>query len=197
MNPPSASAMAARIDDFRADLLRFAVLQLRDRAAAEDAVQEAMLAALEGAPRFERRSQLKTWVFSILKHKIIDIIRRRSRETPWDAPLDEIREDVFGCLFDERGHWRKDDRPADWGDPARDFENARFWVVFEACLDHLPENAARVFMMREFLGFETGEICKELHISATNCWVVLHRARMNLRMCLEGNWFGTERESPC
>ena len=65
----------------------------------------------------------------------------------------------------------------------------QFWRVFDACLERLPSNTARVFMMREFLGFETDEICKELALSASNCWVILHRARMALRLCLESQWF--------
>lgn len=183
------------LENFRPDLLRFAVLQLRDAASAEDAVQETMLAALEGAAGFASRSQFKTWVFSILKHKIIDIIRRRCREPALTIDINEIPEADFEPLFDPRGHWNHDEQPADWGDPAQSFENARFWTVFEACLTHLPENTARVFMMREFLGFETTEICSELHITTANCWVVLHRARMRLRLCLEDEWFGVPKEA--
>lgn len=195
--PPAVPDIAGQLGSFRDDFLRFAVLQLRDRAAAEDAVQEAMLAALEAAPSFDHRSQLKTWVFSILKHKIIDIIRRRSREPLLEHSADEFPAGAFDPLFDERGFWQKDERPADWGDPAKSLENARFWVVFEACLDHLPKNTARIFMMREFLGLDTGEICKELAITPTNCWVVLHRARMSLRLCLEETWFDTGGKPSC
>jgi len=195
--PPAVPGIADQLDGFRADMLRFAVLQLRDRATAEDAVQEALLAALEGAPHFGQRSQLKTWVFSILKHKITDIIRRRSREPLLEHDADEFPGGMFDPLFDEQGYWQKAERPADWGDPAKSLENARFWAVFEACLDRLPENTARVFMMREFLGFDTGEICKELAITPTNCWVVLHRARMGLRLCLEESWFDTGGKPSC
>lgn len=184
----------AQLDGFRQDMLRFAVLQLRDLAAAEDAVQETMVAAIESADRFGQRAQLKTWVFSILKNKIIDIIRRRSRERVTEAQVDEISAGAFDALFDERGHWERENRPADWGDPHKNLENKQFWAVFEACLHRLPDTTSRVFMMREFLGFETEEICKELAISATNCWVVLHRARMSLRRCLETTWFGVGRK---
>jgi RNA polymerase sigma-70 factor (ECF subfamily) len=191
---PDMSGVWAQLDGFRDGMLRFALLQLRNRSVAEDAVQEAMLAALEGAQRFDSRSQLKTWVFSILKHKIIDIIRQRSREPLLDCATEELPEDAFDQLFSERGHWQKSERPSDWGDPAKSLENTRFWTVFEACLDHLPENTARIFMMREFLGLDTEEICKELEITPTNCWVILHRARMGLRLCLEETWFDTGRK---
>ncbi len=176
-------------------MLRFAKMQLRDEASAEDAVQESLMAAIEGAARFSERSQVKTWIFAILKHKIVDILRRRRREPPLETPLDEIPADAFDTLFDERGQWRDDERPANWGNPELTLESAQFWRIFDACLNRLPENTARVFMMREFLGFDTGEICKERGITATNCWVVLHRARMSLRLCLETNWFGAGKES--
>lgn len=182
--------LAAQLSGFRRDLLRFAALQLRDDAAAEDAVQETMVSALESAHRFGQRAQFKTWVFAILKNKIIDLIRRRKREVALDP--DEIPEDSFDALFDEDGHWQSDAAPADWGDPAQSYENERFWAVFHVCLERLPANTGRVFMMREYLGFDTDEICKELAISASNCWVVLHRARMALRLCLEQKWFGKE-----
>jgi RNA polymerase sigma-70 factor (ECF subfamily) len=175
----------------RPDLLRFARLQLRDAGAAEDAVQETMLAALTGSHRFESRSSYKTWLISILRNKIIDTIRRQSREVSASSLADdEAGDDVLNdTLFDRRGHWTDAAAPGRWADPEASFEQQQFWKVFEACLDHLPAKTARVFMMREFLGFETDEICKEAGISASNCWVVLHRARLRLRTCLETNWF--------
>ena len=192
--PPQADNIAAELSGFRREMLRFAVLQLRDQASAEDAVQEAMLAALQGADRFGERARLKTWVFSILRNKIVDIIRRRVREPSYEEPLDEIDETDFDPLFQSNGHWQRDARPADWGDPAKTFENRSFWEIFDACLNRLPSSTARVFMMREMLGLETDEICEELSMSSNNCWVVLHRARMSLRVCLDQRWFaGSEQ----
>ena len=175
----------------RPDLLRFARLQLRDAGAAEDAVQETMLAALTGSHRFESRSSYKTWLISILRNKIIDTIRSQSREVSASSLADdEAGDDLLDdTLFNRRGHWTDAARPGSWADPEASFEQQQFWKVFEACLDHLPAKTARVFMMREFLGFETDEICKEAGISTSNCWVVLHRARLGLRTCLETNWF--------
>ena len=174
---------------FRHDLLRFARLQLRDNAAAEDVVQESLVAALSAAGQFAGRAQAKTWVFAILKNKIIDHLRQRKREPNLGGGDDDFSDDAFDALFDETQHWKPAERPSHWGDPERSLEDSRFWSVFEACLDKLPENTARVFMMREFLGFETEEICKELHLTASNCWVILHRARMALRLCLDTRWF--------
>jgi RNA polymerase sigma-70 factor (ECF subfamily) len=171
-------------------LLRFARLQLRDDAAAEDAVQECLLAALSGGQGFAGKAALRTWLTAILRNKIVDCIRRRVREPSVAAVDDDGEERDFDALFAADGHWAE--APADWGDPQRTLENKRFHDVLEACMELLPERVARVFMMREFLGLETDEICKELAISATNCWVVLYRARMRLRECLQINWFGAE-----
>ncbi len=179
------------LNALRPDLLRFARLQLRDAGAAEDAVQETLLAALTGSHRFESRSSYKTWLISILRNKIIDTIRSQSREVSASSLADdETGDDLLNdTLFNRRGHWTDAAKPGRWADPEASFEQRQFWSVFEACLDRLPAKTARVFMMREFLGFETEEICKEAGISSSNCWVVLHRARLGLRTCLETNWF--------
>jgi len=181
----------SELNALRPDLLRFARLQLRDAGAAEDAVQETLLAALAGSHRFESRSSYKTWLISILRNKIVDTIRSQSRELPASSlAADEAGDErLDDALFDRRSHWQDSARPMHWADPEASFEQQQFWKVFEACLDRLPAKTARVFMMREFLGFETEEICKEAGISASNCWVVLHRARLGLRTCLETNWF--------
>jgi RNA polymerase sigma-70 factor, ECF subfamily len=177
---------------WRPQLLRFARLQLRSEAQAEDAVQEAMLAALAGAGKFAGASQAKTWVFAILRNKIIDELRRRAREgNVADYAPDDEEGDDFDELFDQRGHWAES--PATWGDPESTLENSQFWTVFEACLDGVAEKPGRVFMMREILGLETEEICKELGISTSNCWVLLHRARLGLRECLSQRWFGEQQ----
>jgi RNA polymerase sigma-70 factor (ECF subfamily) len=189
--PATSNNLDDDLASMRRDMLKFARLQLRDEAAAEDVVQEAMAAALGGQKQFANRSKLKTWVFAILKNKIVDIIREHAR-APTAAVQDEIPEDAYDDLFDERRHWLDDTAPTGWGDPEHSFSSRQFWQVFEICLTRLPENTARIFMMREMLGLETGEICKELDISETNCWVVLHRARMGLRLCLDERWFNSE-----
>lgn len=175
----------------RRDMLKFAQLQLRDAAMAEDAVQEALAAALTGERSFSGRSALKTWVFGILRNKIVDQIRRNSRTTNISALGDDEREmdQAFDILFQADDHWQTANRPSDWGSPEESLRESQFWEVFETCLNHLPENTARVFMMREFLEFETAEVCRELNISVGNCNVILHRARNGLRRCLEHSWF--------
>jgi RNA polymerase sigma-70 factor (ECF subfamily) len=192
--PPAAAASeavdAGRIEEHRPYLLRYALLQLRDATAAEDAVQETLLAALQSASGFAGRSSVKTWLTGILKHKIIDHVRRQARERPLETPDDEPAEGTHGgaeALFSEDGHWI--DFPDDWPAPDKSLENAQFWRVFEMCVQVMPERAARVFVMREVMELSTEEICKELDITATNCWVMLHRARLALRECLEIKWF--------
>ncbi len=172
------------VEALRPYLLRYASLQLRTREAAEDAVQETLLAALAAEGSFAGRSNLRTWITGILKHKIIDAIRRSSRERPLDGADGEASVEDFDALFDETGHWREP--PQDW--PAEALEQKEFLLALEKCLGLLPARTGQVFMMREHLGAETAEICKELGITSTHCWVLLYRARMALRECLEKGW---------
>lgn len=186
---PALTLFPTELASLRGDMIRFARLQLRDDSLAEDAVQDAFTSALDGLDKYEERAQLKTWVFTILRNKIVDVLRDRRRFADLGNAVDEFPADVFDELFDENGCWQEDARPSDWGNPEESFSNQQFWIVFEACLNRLPEKTARVFMMREMLGFNTEEICSELVISSSNCWVVLHRARMGLRVCLNERWF--------
>jgi RNA polymerase sigma-70 factor, ECF subfamily len=178
----------SRVEGERAYLLRYASLQLRDPCAAEDAVQETLLAALAGEAGFGGRSNLRTWLTGILKHKIVDTIRRRQREPIAMATFDEeIDLDDFDAVFKRNGGW--DTPPADWGDPVAALDRRQFFDILDFCLEKLPPNTGRVFMMREVMELETDEICKELRITANNLWVILYRARVSLRQCLEQHWF--------
>ena len=181
---------ALDLEKHRPVLLKFAMLQLRNQAQAEDAVQETLIAAIQGAKNFAGRSSVRTWLVGILKHKIVDLIRRSSREQPLDLPGAETSLEDFDVLYQEDGHYVS--MPAEWGDPEAALSKRRFFETLERCLEGLPKNTARVFMMREVMGFETGEICKELAITASNCWVLLYRARMGLRICLEQRWFAID-----
>ena len=185
-----AGEFAQRLAALRPSLLAIARLQLRNDTWAEDAVSETLVAALDGARRFAAQSQLKTWVVGILKHKIIDQFRRARREVSVDAQAEASEVESFDELFAADGH--RASMPLAWGDPERSFEQAQFFDVLQTCVDRLPAALARVFMMREWLDYETSEICKELGITSTNCFVMLYRARMRLRECLEMNWFNAE-----
>lgn len=176
--------------DIRRQMLRFATLQLGDVHAAEDAVQEALAAALANAGQFSARSALKTWVFGILKNKIVDLLRQRQRLVSASSLLREDEaDDGLVDLFDVRGMWRPEHRPQPWHDPEEAVTQQEFWVTFEACLEGLPPNQARIFMMREFLELDTAEICRTAGVTAENLYVLLHRARLRLRECLERRWF--------
>lgn len=183
--------LAGQLEALRPQLLKFARLQLRNSAWAEDAVSETLLAAWERPQSFSAASQLKTWLIGILKHKLVDQIRRNCREM---SPTSDDNEDVLDDLFDQTGHWI--DAPQDWGQPEAALRQVDFMRVLEACVEHLPGQQGRLFMMREWLELETDEICKELSISPTNLWVLLHRARMRLRDCLQLNWFSTPAVDP-
>ena len=176
------------LEALRPALVRFAVLQLRNDALAEDVVQDTLIAVLEKPDRFAGQSSLRTYVTGILKHKIIDVLRTSSRECRIEAKDGESDADVIDALFKPDGHTV--DMPRRWGDPDATLEQKDFFRIMEICLERLPAKNARIFMMREWLELETGEICKELGISTSNAWVMLYRARVQLRECLDLNWFG-------
>jgi RNA polymerase sigma-70 factor (ECF subfamily) len=182
----SANALTA----LRADMFRFAQLQLRNAESAEDLVQESIEAALRHASSFAGQSTLKTWVFAILRNRIIDHLRTAKRTVPMSSLVEdgEDWQERLETLFNEKGGWRADPQPFAWPNPEESMHARQFWCVFEACLDHLSPNTARVFMMREFLGFDCDEICSQLVISTSNCHVILHRARLKLRACMEIAW---------
>lgn len=182
--------IAERLEAVRPRLLAFARLQLADESLAEDRVQDALLAAYEARERFSGASKFETWVFAILKNKIIDEIRRRSRELTTDFDADQVVE--VDEMFDERAHWVSGKQPDHWVQPESSYLNEQFWQVFDVCVFHLPEGTARVFTMRELLGVETDEICESLGLTQQNVWVMLHRARLKIRGCLERGWFGRE-----
>ncbi len=185
-----------QLDALRPHLLRFAQLQLRDPALAEDVVADSLLAVLEHPERFAGNASLKTYVIGILKHKIVDAIRSGRREVrvsllaggasdEGDLRTDEA---VFDTLFAADGHYVTP--PSDWGDPDAVLSRREFFDILQMCVDRLPPRVGRVFMMREWLELETDEICQELEITATNAWALLYRARMRLRECLDLHWFG-------
>lgn len=189
-----STAGAINIDalqEHRSYLLRYAILQLRDPHLAEDAVQETLVAAIEGRDKFSAQSSLRTWLVGILKHKILDMLRKRAREPELVIPDGEDGNDLLDALFNENGHWSE--APRTWENPEQSMENTHFWEIFEQCNQRMPLNTARAFMMREFMEMSTEEICQELTISTTNCWVLLHRARLSLRECLDLRWFGNAR----
>lgn len=174
-------------------LFKYALMRLRDPAKAEDAVQETFLAALKGGRSFAGRSAEKSWLIGILKNKIFDHYRKASRETSFtdldfygDEESDRFKADGLG-----KGGWIHELGPVEWSsDPGAGVDNELFWKTFHDCAGKLPKNVAAVFCLREMDDVDSKDICKQLGISESNLWVMLHRARMALRRCLETNWFG-------
>lgn len=185
--PVSAALQIGDIEMHRRAMMKFALLQLRNEAHAEDCVQEALTAAVQGADRFAGSSSIRTWLIGILKHKILDHFRKAGREQLSITASDEAALDDFDALFSENGHFV--DPPAVWANPEQALSQAEFFEVLQRCLEGLPQVTARVFTLREVMGVSTDEICAEFGITSSNCWVLIYRARMSLRECLEKRWF--------
>jgi len=167
-------------------LYQYAYFRLRNQAHAEDAVQETFLAALGSARSFRGDASERTWLVSILRHKVFDQFRKIGRE----RTIEDLGEtdEALDKLFNEKGLWKS--RPSRWtADPGDLAESAEFWGVFEECLENLPERTAQAFSLRVLDNENSEDICKVLRISPNNLWVLLHRARFRLRECLDANWF--------
>ena len=179
-------------------LFKYASFRLRDSAAAEDVVQETFLAALKAYEKFEGRGSERTWLVGILKHKIIDHVRRAAREAPIGEGQDDGPEhtEFFTRTDGWDNHWNNNFSPSDWhASPIQLVEQDEFFKVFNNCLSPLPQRTASAFTLREVDGLSSEEICEMLGITANNLWVMLHRARLHLRNCLEKNWFKREIET--
>lgn len=177
------------VDDHGDLLFRYAVARVRDHAIAEDLVQETFLAAIRNRMDFAGKSAERTWFVGILKHKIIDHLRRQSRE----CSMTTINSSLGDELFDQKGWWQA--RPAKWPeDPKETLHQQEFWTTFWTCYEHLPRRLRAVFSLREMDEMRTEEVCEALNISSGNLGVLLYRARMGLRRCLEINWFRNETE---
>ena len=179
------------VDEHGDYLFKFALARLRDPAKAEDAVQETFLAALKGGQSFAGRGAEKSWLIGILKNKIYDHFRKASRETSFtDLDFYGNQEgDPFVADGLGRGGWIHELGPQEWPKAGEALDNELFWQAYRDCSGKLPKNVAAAFNLREVDGIESREICALLNISENNLWVMLHRARMALRRCLEANWF--------
>lgn len=184
----------ALLAEHRPVLFRYALLQLKDNELADDAVQETLLAAWQASAHFEGKAGLRTWLIGILKHKIADHWRRSAREVVLpdfdqiNNDEDEAGEDAF---FMSTGHWNGG--PTTWNDPEAALKQQEFWAIYETCQNNLPPKMAKVFMLRELVGLEAEEVCRETGLSDANYWVTMHRARLRLRECLEIRWFNQSK----
>ena len=183
---------AAWVDEHGDYLFRYAVLRLRDEAVAEDVVQETLLSAIQSLKSYGGKATERTWLTAILKHKIVDHFRKSAREVPIGEEETDMSElDVLFHREDQwTDHWANAFAPTDWNmSPEASLERSEFYMVLEMCMSKMPERVAGVFALREMDGLDSSEICESLGLSASNFWVIMHRARMLLRRCIELNWF--------
>lgn len=173
------------LEDHGDILYRFALARVRNPSIAEDLVQDTFLAGIKAVERFNGASTVRTWLVSILKHKIIDHMRKANREVATGD--DSIADWAEGEYFDRKGRWKK--HPPEWiTNPQKAFERKEFWGVLETCLGKLKERQHQAFVMRELEGHNSETICDRLEISASNLYILLFRARLQLKTCLEKNW---------
>lgn len=190
--PGKLSDPATWLDQHGDSLYRFALLRVRNPTTAEDLVQETLLAAWRAKDSFAGQAAERTWLIAILKNKLIDHFRRTGRETPLPDMADT--DDAIDALFIEHtDHWLHP--PTTWSRPDNALEQAEFWQVLQDCLAGLPARQAQAFTLTEVDGLSTEELCKALAAQPSNVWVMLHRARLRLRECLEQRWFGTTAEN--
>lgn len=169
------------LQDIRQKMLRFAELQLHHKDLAEDVVQEAFLSAFKNLANFKHQAAFKTWIFAILKNKIIDYLRQKGR---FVLESEVENENATNTFFDESGHWNLEYCPSNLKDGEDTVYSEEFWLIFETCLTCLPAQQAKIFMMREFLELSSEEICQETELSSSNLHTTLYRARLQLQNCL-------------
>ncbi len=177
-------------------LFGFATTRVRDRAIAQDLVQETFLAAIRASQGFAGRSTERAWLFGILRNKLADHYRLQSRELALpdpEAPFPE-EQGAFGDRGLGKDGWVGRMAPKAWETPDETLVNKEFQGVLKSCLSKLPNKVAQAFLLREIEGALPEEVCKDLGVSPNNLWVMLHRARMGLRRCLEVHWFGNKRK---
>lgn len=180
------------VDRHGDSLYRYALLRLRSPDLAADVVQDTFLEALRARGSFAGRSSERTWLVGILRHKIVDHLRKAGRNVAGGNRVSA--NGVSESLFNGRGLWHIG--PADWGsDPSREIETREFWDVFGRCLSKLPEGLADAFFLRELDDRSAEEVQQILGITPTNLWKRLHRARSLLRQCLESSWFGQKTKT--
>ena len=182
------------VDEHGDYLFHYALSRVREPARAEDFVQEALLGGLRSADRYQGRSSERTWLTGILKNKLLDHFRKSGRETNF-TDLEFFAEEEDRAFENQEypDHWNSASAPSEWDQAGDALDREQFWRVFHQCSGKLPERIARVFLLREVDGMSGEEICSSLNITPNNLWVMLHRARLALRACLQLNWFDANR----
>ena len=196
MNPPSTRDEvqidpSQWVDEYGDYLFRYAYARLRETDAAEEVVQETFFAGIRFQDQFSGVGSERSWLLGILKRKIVDFVRLRSRYA--QTSLQDDEHDPSGQLFDEKGNWEHG--VVSWSSAAeKSVEYRELWGVLQSCLSHLPRGQADVFVLSVMEDMDAEEICRELEISPANLYVRLHRARLGLAKCINVKWFGTSEE---
>lgn len=173
------------ISNYADALYTYAKPRVSDAQLAEDLVQETFLSAWKARDGFKGEASEKSWLFTILKNKIIDHYRKKSKDIIHTAP----ESDVTDRFFDEAEHWTKADAPLNWWVFKNDsLDRKEFYTVLESCKKKLQQLQQTVFVMKYLEDMDSDEICKVLDITPSNYWVLIHRAKLGLRACLEKNW---------
>jgi RNA polymerase sigma-70 factor (ECF subfamily) len=176
--------LTAWVEEYTQDLFSWALHKVSDAELARDLVQDTFLAAAEKIDGFRGESSPKTWLFSILNYKIIDHYRKKINQP---VSLDN---DSLLSFFSENGDWRKEKRPVDWHEEESHLlDNDEFREVLARCLDELPEKWNASVRLKYLMSKSGEEICQELEVTPTNLWQIIHRAKVQLRDCVENNWF--------
>lgn len=174
------------LDEHGDALFAFALARINEPSAAEDLVQETLLAGFEALHDFHGDASTRTWLISILKNKLIDRIRKLRREAPLDPHVVDDAE--WQAKFDDTGHWVV--APSGWRDPSTVLENDALGTALMNCIARLPEHLRTLIVLRDIDGFEAQELIEILNISsANNLWVMLSRGREKLRVCMDKTWF--------
>jgi RNA polymerase sigma-70 factor (ECF subfamily) len=170
-------------------LYGYTLSRLNDEEQAKDLVQETFLAALERVDKFEGKSSERTWLTAILKNKIIDVYRKRSSGLRKDDDVKLAEEEQQGFFNDDDGHWNKTYSPQPFGVDDHDpLQGKEFNSILQKCMQKLPALWMAVFTMKHLDDATTDIICSELKVTQANFWVIIHRAKLNLRACLQKNW---------
>lgn len=177
------------VDLYSDKLYTWAFHKTASKELAEDLVQDTFLAAFQSITNFEHKSKPETWLFSILNNKIAAHFRKLYRN-PAVTESESSPDAFFDNFFDEDGGWRKEQRPAEWSDAGMNLlDDAAFVNTLQNCLERLPQSWMAAMQLK-YLEEKKGDvICQELGITPTNFWQVLHRAKLQLRKCLENHWF--------
>ncbi|MEP7318128.1 MAG: sigma-70 family RNA polymerase sigma factor [Panacibacter sp.] len=183
---PSQLNATKWVSDYSDMLYRFALPRVNDAEIAKDLVQDTFLAAWRNYENFKGEISEKNWLYAILKNKIIDHFRKASTRLTDSLPGMADEENYF----DEVQHWTQTTAPNEWNtDSNSPIEKKEFYEILRKCKARLKDIQNTVFTLKYLEGLDSEEICKELNITASNYWVLIHRAKLQLRACLEKNWF--------